>query len=249
MREICSEGGCGSTGFGLVSISDNHRARSYRSVIPQRADELSDEQLMDRLAGPQVEAALSTLYDRYGRAVFGVGLKLLGDRSMAEELVQEVFFKVWRSLHTFDPSRGGFSTWLHRVTRNVASDLYRKRAHRINPILDGASQIAATGDPSAGPQEIVDDSWLSWLTSRALEELSAAHREVIELAYFGGLSQREISQRTGVPLGTVKSRTSSALKRLRKGLAGQDALRDVVVRAVRTERPQGDERKEVNSKW
>jgi RNA polymerase sigma-70 factor, ECF subfamily len=208
-------------------IGDDKKVRSLRSVMPQQADELSDEQLMRRLGGQEVEAALSTLYDRYSRTVFGIGLKLLGgDRSLAEEVVQEVFLKVWRSSHTFDPSRGSFSTWLYRVTRNVALDLYRKRTSRIRPVPDGDSQIAAARDSSAGPEEIVDDSWLSWRISRALEGLGATQREVIELAYFQGLSQREISQRTGVPLGTVKTRTYSAMKRLREGLAGEDVLRE-----------------------
>lgn len=197
---------------------DDKRVRSLRSVMPHRADELSDEHLMDRLAGPEVEAALSTLYARYGRTVFGMGVKLLGDRSLAEELVQEVFLRVWRSSHTFDSSRGSFSTWLYRVTRNVALDLYRNRARRVEPVPDGDSRIAATRDSSPGPQEIVDESWLSWRISRALEGLDAAHRDVIVLAYFQGLSQREISRQTGIPLGTVKTRTSRALKRLRKGL-------------------------------
>lgn len=193
--------------------------RSLRSVMPQGTDKLSDEQLMDRLDGPKVEAALSTLYDRYSRTVFGVGLKLLGDRSLAEELVQEVFLKVWRSSPTFDSSRASFSTWLYRVTRSAALDLHRKRARRIHPVSDGDSQIAATRDSSPSPQEIVDDSWLSWKVSRALENLDATHREIIELAYFQGLSQREISLRTGVPIGTIKTRTRRALKGLRNGLA------------------------------
>jgi RNA polymerase sigma-70 factor (ECF subfamily) len=183
---------------------------------------------MDQLAGQEeVGSALSALYDRYSRTVFGVGVKLLGDRSSAEELVQEVFLKVWRSSHTFDSSRGSFSTWLYRVTRNLASDSYRKRTRRVNLVSDKDSFISATRDSSPGPQEIVDDSWLSWRISRALEELDAPHREVIELAYYQGLSQREISQRTGVALGTVKTRTTSAMKRLREGLAGRDNLREV----------------------
>jgi len=194
--------------------------------MPERADKPSDEQLMNLLTGPEVEGALSTLYDRYSRTVFGVGLKLLGDRSLAEELVQEVFLKVWRSSHTFDSSRGAFSTWLYRVTRNVALDLYRKHTRRIRPESNGDALMSASRDASPGPQESVDDSWLSWRISRALEGLSAVHREVIELAYFQELSQREISEQTGVPLGTVKTRTSSALKRLRVGLAGEDALRE-----------------------
>src|SRR5829696_4107570 len=215
-------------GLAARSIIEGYKeVRSLRSVMSQRADELSDEQLMRGLAGPEVEAALSTLYDRYSRTVFGVGLKLLeGDRSSAEEVVQEVFLKVWRSSHTFDPSRGNFSTRLYRVTRSAALDLYRKRTSRIRPVPEGDSQIDAARDSSASPEEIVDESWLSWRISRALEGLGASQREVIELAYFQGLSQSEISQRTGIPLGTVKTRTASAMKRLRQRLAGEDALKE-----------------------
>jgi RNA polymerase sigma-70 factor (ECF subfamily) len=206
----------------------NNRQRSPGLEMSQRADEPSDEQLMTDLDGAGVEVALSKLYDRYSRTVFGVGLKILGDRSMAEELVQEVFLKVWRSSGTFDSSRGSFSTWLYRVTRSVALDLYRKRARRVRPVADGQLHTAAERDPSAGPQEIVDESWLSWRVSRALEVLDAPHREVIDLAYFGGLSQREISERTGVPLGTVKTRTASAYKSLRQELAVQDTSREAI---------------------
>jgi RNA polymerase sigma-70 factor (ECF subfamily) len=183
---------------------------------------------MTNLDGPGVEVAFSKLYDRYSRTVFGVGLKILGDRSMAEELVQEVFLKVWRSSNTFDPARSSFSTWLYRVTRSVALDLYRKRAHRIRQVSDGQLHIAAERDFSAGPQELVDESWLSWRVSRALEVLDAPHREVIDLAYFSGLSQREISERTGVPLGTVKTRTASAYKSLRKELVVQGTSREAI---------------------
>ena len=206
----------------------NDRRRSPGHEMTQRADEPSDEQLMTNLDGPGVEAALSKLYDRYSRTVFGVGMKILGDRSMAEELVQEVFLKVWRSSGSFDSTRGSFSTWLYRVTRSVALDLYRKRAHRISQVADGQLHIAAERDSSAGPQEVVDESWLSWRVSRALEMLDAPHQEVIDLAYFGGLSQREISERTGVPLGTVKTRTASAYKSLRKELAVQGTSREVI---------------------
>jgi RNA polymerase sigma-70 factor, ECF subfamily len=197
-------------------------------MVTQRADKLSDEQLVARLDGSEVEAAIAALYDRYGRTVFGVGLKILSDRSMAEELVQEVFLKVWRSSGTFDPARGSFSTWLYRVTRSAALDLYRKRARRVSRVSNGEAQIATVRDPSDGPQEIVDESWLSWRVSRALGALDPAHREVIELAYFRGLSQREISLRTGIPLGTVKSRTAKAFQRLRKELAFADSLQDPV---------------------
>jgi RNA polymerase sigma-70 factor (ECF subfamily) len=199
-------------------------------MMAQRTEGLSDEQLMTRLQGgpEEVEAALSKLYDRYTRTVFGVGLRILGDRSLAEELVQDVFLKVWRSSGTFDPSRGSFSTWLYRVTRSAAIDLYRKRAHRVHSIPDGETHVLTTRDLSAGPQEVVDESWLSWRVSRALHVLDAPHKEVIDLAYFGGLTQREISERTGVPLGTVKSRTASAFKKLRGELAVGDTLQEAI---------------------
>jgi RNA polymerase sigma-70 factor, ECF subfamily len=206
----------------------NDRQRSSGREMSQRADEPSDEQLMTNLDGPGVEAALSKLYDRYSRTVFGVGLKILSDRSMAEELVQEVFLKVWRSSGTFDSARGSFSTWLYRVTRSVALDLYRKRARRVRPVSDGDPHLDSARDQSAGPQEVVDESWLSWRVSRALEVLDAPHREVIDLAYFGGLSQREISERTGVPLGTVKTRTASAYKSLRKELVVQGTSQEAI---------------------
>jgi RNA polymerase sigma-70 factor (ECF subfamily) len=222
--------------FATRDILDDGQ-RSPGQEMSQRADRPSDEQLMTNLDGPEVEVALSKLYDRYSRTVFGVGLKILGDRSMAEELVQEVFLKVWRSARTFDPSRASFSTWLYQVTRSVALDLYRKRARRVRPVSDGDPHLGSARDPSAGPQEVVDESWLSWWVSRALEVLDAPHREVIDLAYFGGLSQREISERTGVPLGTVKTRTASAYKSLRKELVVQETSREAIGRATRAATP------------
>src|SRR5215203_5623714 len=215
-----------------IAVSDllenDTRYRRSHAVMSRRAEELSDEQLMTNLDGPEVERSISTLYERYSRTVFGVGFKILGDRSLAEELVQEVFLKVWRSSGTFDPSRGSFSTWLFRVTRSAAVDLFRKRARRVRPEPYGDSHVAITRDSSAGPQENAEESWLSWRISRALEMLDAAHREVIDLAYFGGLTQREISERTSVPLGTVKTRTASAYKSLRKELAVQGTSREAL---------------------
>jgi RNA polymerase sigma-70 factor (ECF subfamily) len=214
--------------------STRHRQGTPRPMIHRRVDELSDEQLMDRLDSPELDSALSELYDRYNRTVYGVGMKILGgDRSLAEELVQDVFLKVWRSSKTFNPSRASFSTWLYRVTRSAAIDLYRKRAHKIHPVSEGEPYLATARDTSDGPQEVVDESWLSWRVSRALEMLDASHRQVIELAYFGGFSQREISERAGVPLGTVKSRTASAFKTLREELAVADTPREATRQGAR----------------
>lgn len=155
---------------------------------------------MERLAtGEEAEAVLSALYGRYKRTVYGTGLKLLGDRSLAEELVQEVFLKVWRSSRAFDSSRGGFSTWLYRVTRSAAVDLHRRRKCTVDRAHGEEAHIANVRDPSAGPQQVVDDSWLAWRMMRALETLDEPYRRVLELAYFHGFSQREIAWKTGWP--------------------------------------------------
>ena len=190
----------------------------------------TDEQLMERLAsGEDTEAALSVLYGRYGRTVHGTGLKLLGgDRSLAEELVQEVFLKVWRSSRTFDSSRGGFSTWLYRVTRSAAVDLHRRHGRGVARAHGEGADVADVRDPSAGPQQVVDESWLAWRMMRALETLEDPYRQALELAYFHGLSQREIAQKTGWPIGTVKTRTYRALKRLREELGNPAAFREVL---------------------
>jgi RNA polymerase sigma-70 factor (ECF subfamily) len=171
---------------------------------------MQDEELVRQVAQGN-DRALSELYDRYSRPVYATGVRLLGDVHLAEELVQDTFMNVWRGATSFDPSRASFATWLYRVTRNRAVDLARRR--RVRPQSAGGDRLRAfSGGPE--PEASVD----GWDVSRALSRISEEHREVLTLAYFEGLSQREISQRTGVPLGTIKSRTTAALKRLHQSL-------------------------------
>ena len=170
-----------------------------------------DEDLMGLLAGGD-ERALSELYDRYSRPVYATGVRLLGDAQLAEELVQDAFTSVWRSAGSFDPARASFATWLYRIARNRATDLDRRR--RVRPRPAGEHGLyAVPGGP--GPEEAVD----VWDVASALSSIPSQYREVLELAYFEDLSQREISRRTGLPLGTIKSRTTAALKRFRSAIA------------------------------
>ena len=172
--------------------------------------DLSDEELIRRSAGGD-EKAISELYDRYSRPVYATGLRLLGDTSLAEELVQDAFTRVWTSAETFDSSRASFATWLYRITRNRAVDLDRRR--RARPSLAGTDlPYDVSGDPT--PEANVD----GWDVAQALSRIPDRHREILTMAYYEGLSQREISRRTGLPLGTVKSRTTAALKRLRHAM-------------------------------
>jgi RNA polymerase sigma-70 factor, ECF subfamily len=169
-----------------------------------------DEDLVRRVAGGD-ERALSELYNRYSRPVYATGVRLLGDASLAEELVQEAFTNVWRGAKSFESERANFSTWLYRITRNRAVDLDRKR--RVRPQSAGDDPLRAVpGGPQ--PEAGVD----GWDLARGLARIPDEHREVLTLAYFEGLSQREISRRTGVPLGTIKSRTTAALKRLHRAM-------------------------------
>jgi RNA polymerase sigma-70 factor (ECF subfamily) len=171
---------------------------------------IEDEELVGQVAQGN-ERALSELYDRYARPVYATGVRLLRDSHLAEELVQDSFTNVWRGAASFDPKRARFATWLYRLTRNRAVDLDRRR--RVRPLSVGEEPLRnVSGGPE--PEASVD----LWDVAGALSRIPAEHREVLNLAYFEGLSQREISQRTSVPLGTVKSRTTAALKRLRKAM-------------------------------
>ena len=174
-----------------------------------------DEELIGRVA-EEDEQALSELYDRYSRVVYATGLRLLGDASLAEELVQDAFTNVWRGAASFDPHRASFATWLYRITRNRAVDLARRRRARPRSAGEDALQIVSGGPE---PEASVD----GWDVARALSGIPEEHREVLTLAYFEGLSQREISRRTGIPLGTIKSRTTAALKRLHRSLVNPAA--------------------------
>src|ERR687890_2175488 len=176
---------------------------------------VEDEELICRVAEGD-DLALLELYDRYSRPVYATGIRLLGDAHLAEELVQDAFTNVWRRARSFDSSRASFATWLYRITRNRAVDLNRRRQTR--PLSAGEDALRnMSGGPE--PEASVD----GWDLARALSRIPEEHREVLTLAYFEGLSQREISRRTGVPLGTIKSRTMAALKRLHRSLVNPAA--------------------------
>jgi len=171
-------------------------------------DRVEDEVLVRRVASGD-ERALSGLYDRYAGLVYGTGMRYLGDRGTAEELVQDVFTSVWKNAAGFDPARASFATWVYRITRNRATDLIRRRKARVRTVDSESLFEPGEKDPSGELSQIFD-------VAAALSRLTPVHKEVLVLAYFHGLSQREISNRTATPLGTVKSRTTAALRALRE---------------------------------
>jgi RNA polymerase sigma-70 factor, ECF subfamily len=173
----------------------------------------SDGELIVR-TGTGDRSAFEKLYRRYARSVFGLALRRLGDRGRAEEAVQETFVSIWRSASTYKPERGPGAPWLYGVARNAIVD--RSRA-RYEPPADPPDEQSL----DAGPDERAESAWTSWRVHRALEALPDREREVIGLAYWSELSQNEVAEALGIPLGTVKTRTRSALMHLAELLEGE----------------------------
>lgn len=181
---------------------------------PDRGDEVSDGDLLRRTADGDT-AAFEILYRRYARPVFGLALRLLRDRSRAEDAVQETFTAIWRSARSYRPDRGPGAPWLYAVARNAIID--RARARRDQTFADAPDE--PEGAP--GPAERAESAYVSWRVHRAVEGLPDHERELVELAYWSGLSQSEIAEFLDIPLGTVKTRTRSALARLADVLEGE----------------------------
>jgi RNA polymerase sigma-70 factor, ECF subfamily len=172
--------------------------------------------------------AVAELWDRYAGRIRSLGLNLSGyDAGFADDLVQETFSRLWRSAGRYDPNRGSEPTFVFTVARRAGVDLWRRgRRSAADQSLDHAETMGATdhGVPTAGQDDGLDRVLTGWVVSEALTSLNAAQREVIDLAYYGQLSQTEIAERLGIPLGTVKTRTFAALKTLRASLAQAGVL-------------------------
>jgi RNA polymerase sigma-70 factor (ECF subfamily) len=172
----------------------------------------SDAQLLRHLGTRRGEDAARRLYRAYGGELFGFALHRLGDRGLAEELVQEVFTRVWRRAGDYDAAKGSVRTWIYGIARNAAIDAERHRARRPPLALDAPNLHDEPGD------EPIERALLSWQVAQAFGRLSAEHREVLRLGHFGGLSVGEIAELIGVPAGTVKSRTYYAMRSMRLAL-------------------------------
>ena len=188
--------------------------RSAHAPVPMNGPERSDAELIRRI-GEGDREAFESLYERYARPVYGFALRRLRDRGQAEDVAQETFASVWRSASSYRPERGPGAAWLYAVARNAVVDRIRINA-RASP------NVPSEPASEAGPEEHLQTDWLAWRVHRAFGELPETERSVLELAYWGGLSQSEIADFLGIPLGTVKTRTRSGLARLSDLLEGED---------------------------
>lgn len=183
-------------------------------AYPEDADML-------RLLQEQPRAAAAALYDRYGRMIFSVALRMVGDRGVAEEITQDVFVASWRSAARYRPEQGSLATWLLAITHHRAIDELRSRRQKARAresALDDDTIRGATTDPA------LDVALLQAEVRAALAALPPAQRQVIELLYFGGLTRQEAANELRAPLGTVHTRLRLGMARLRTALA--DLLSD-----------------------
>ena len=175
---------------------------------------LTDEQLIALIVRGE-NWALSEIYDRYTRLVFSVALKILNDRASAEEIVQQVFTKVWRSARAYRLERGKFSTWVMTIARHQCIDELRRRHAR--PVAQSGdeellNELASDDDPAQAVQYTFELIRIR----EALQHIPAEQRIVIELAFWGGLTQQEIAWYCHSPLGTVKTRSRLGMQRLKR---------------------------------
>jgi RNA polymerase sigma-70 factor (ECF subfamily) len=164
--------------------------------------------------------ALGMLYERYSRAVYSFSLRIVGDAQVAEEILQEVFVRAWQQGGSYQSARGSLITWLLSITHNLSIDEVRRRKRRPQKADSEEPETILASLPDEG-SDVEEEVWLSSLRvsiQDALQQLPAAQREAIELAYFQGLTQREIADTLGEPLGTIKTRMRLGMLKLREQL-------------------------------
>lgn len=172
--------------------------------------EMADDELVRKIAAGD-EGALAVIYDRYSGVVYSLLFRMLKRPDVAEEVLQEVFFQLWRAAGRFDPERGALPSWLLVSARNRAISRLRRR--------ETSEASGPAGSESSFPFKVESEMVRSRLVAEvraAFESLPAPQRRALELAYFEGLTQSEISERTGEPLGTVKTRLRAGLEVLRQ---------------------------------
>jgi RNA polymerase sigma-70 factor (ECF subfamily) len=188
----------------------------------------TDEQLVLRVAAGEAPA-LEALYDRYVRQCFGLALLIVGDGALAEEVVQEVFLKLWTQPERYAAQKGKFVSWLLSLVHHRCIDELRRRSRTEVGLESAGDGEGGTGslldtlqDPQMDPGEQVSLNEQRMAVRDALRGIPEEQRQVLELAYYSGLSQSEIAARLKQPLGTVKTRMRTGLRRLRALIAPDD---------------------------
>ena len=174
-----------------------------------------DEELIRQIGQSQPEA-VRVLYRRYSRMVYSVALRAVGDPSAAEEITQDVFLRIWEKAKTYRADKAKVVTWIARIARNRAIDVYRQRRSRDDRASAGWEELKqAASAPAPHPGERMEIAWLQGRVRDAVASLPPDQRTALGLAFFQGRTHKEIAEQLGEPLGTVKTRIRAALQKLR----------------------------------
>ncbi len=182
----------------------------YLGTLLTRRAEPDEQVLADRLI-ERDQVALGDVYELYSRPVFSFLVRFTGDRTAAEDVQQQVFLEVWQKAANFDPGRGSMLTWIMTIARSRALDHSRRRV----PEPHDPSSAAEIADSGSGGHSEIDRAVDDWHFSQLIDQLPPDEAKLLEYRFHQELSQSEISEKTGIPLGTVKSRMVSGLERLR----------------------------------
>lgn len=196
-----------------MPTSDSDQARARKAAAAE------DKRLLKEIVARR-SAALSSLYDRYAGMLLALAHRVLGDLADAEEVLQEAFLQVWNQAERYDPARSSVSTWLVLITRSRAIDRLRSRRVAQRTASAADKEKRRTHTSPEGPADVFRQE-----RRRRLEEelarLPAEQRQVLEMAFYRGMTQSEIASTTSIPLGTVKTRTLLAIKKLRRALSAE----------------------------
>lgn len=186
--------------------------------LPRKDSAEADRQLLTAIAGGSTDA-LERLYDRFASTAYGLARRILAQPDLAEEVVQDVFAQVWRDARRYDEARASVAGWIVLLTRTRAID--RLRARRARPDQDRGLEptaVAPIAAPERSPEQVAISSEDARSVRAALDGLPDEQRSLVDLAYYEGLTHSEIAARTGVPLGTIKTRLRAAMTTLRGAL-------------------------------
>jgi RNA polymerase sigma-70 factor, ECF subfamily len=199
-------------------------SQSTLSHSGETAEQVSDAVLASRVAQGDT-VALEVLYDRHASTVLGIARKVIGDQGAAEDVLQETFWRLWKSAATFQAARGSFTGWLFRIARNLAIDAYRRQSVRPQTMPETAARepvLDRMPDHAMDVAEQTQGMLKNRQVRNALASLPDSQRQVIELAYFHGMTRQEIAEATGEALGTIHTRARLALQKLREELDRED---------------------------
>jgi RNA polymerase sigma-70 factor (ECF subfamily) len=196
-------------------MNPSEQAPSYSGQAGSNADDVA---LIRRMCEAD-ETALGALYDRWVRALYSLVVHLLKDPDEAEDIVEETFWQAWRKASSYEPSKGAVSTWLLTIGRRKALDRIRAKKRQKEDPIGPDQSFADLPSPENDPSQDAEGRELREHVRSALRELPQEQREVLELGYFRGMSQSEIADATGQPLGTVKTRMRLAMQKLREPLS------------------------------